>query len=87
MLFQKLAVTDCPLYLRLLAGPDTNELSFVLKESETGDVEVGLGPFAGVQTQPSWHSGRGQVGITLPAPQENDLRKLSWVSAGPGVCV
>lgn len=68
MLFQKLAVTDCPLYLRLLAGPDTNVLSFVLKENETGDVEVGLGPFAGVQTQPSWHSGWVQVGTTLPAP-------------------
>lgn len=68
VLFQKLAVTDCPLYLRLLAGPDTNVLSFVLKENETGDVEVRLGPFAGVQTQPSWHSGWVQVGITLLAP-------------------
>ena len=45
MLFQKLSVADCPLYLRLLAGPDTDVLSFVLKENETGEVEVGLGPF------------------------------------------
>ena len=44
MLFQKLSITDCPLYLRLLAGPDTDVLSFVLKENETGEVEVGLGP-------------------------------------------
>lgn len=46
MLFQKLSVADCPLYLRLLAGPDNDVLSFVLKENETGEVEVGLGPFA-----------------------------------------
>lgn len=42
MLFQKLSVADCPLYLRLLAGPDTDVLSFVLKENETGEVEVSL---------------------------------------------
>lgn len=46
VLFQKLSVADCPLYLRLLAGPDNDVLSFVLKENETGEVEVGLGPFA-----------------------------------------
>ncbi|KAB0394253.1 hypothetical protein E2I00_015342 [Balaenoptera physalus] len=28
VLFQKLSVADCPLYLRLLAGPDTDVLSF-----------------------------------------------------------
>nr|XP_008542071.1 PREDICTED: ras association domain-containing protein 5-like [Equus przewalskii] len=39
MLFQNLSVADCPLYLRLLAGPDTDVLSFVLKENETGEVE------------------------------------------------
>ncbi|XP_054032344.1 ras association domain-containing protein 5 isoform X2 [Dryobates pubescens] len=39
VLFQKLPLTECPLYLRLLAGPDTNLLSFVLKENETGEVE------------------------------------------------
>ncbi|XP_043820128.1 ras association domain-containing protein 5 isoform X2 [Dromiciops gliroides] len=39
VLFQKLSITDCPLYLRLLAGPDTDILSFVLKENETGEVE------------------------------------------------
>ncbi|XP_012615877.2 ras association domain-containing protein 5 isoform X1 [Microcebus murinus] len=39
VLFQKLSVADCPLYLRLLAGPDTDILSFVLKENETGEVE------------------------------------------------
>lgn len=94
MLFQKLAVTDCPLYLRLLAGPDTNVLSFVLKENETGDVEVRLGPFAGVQTQPSGTVGGYRWALpSLPHicgaiwQQENDLRKLSWVSAGPGFCV
>uniref|UniRef100_A0A2K5R7Y4 Ras association domain-containing protein 5 n=1 Tax=Cebus imitator TaxID=2715852 RepID=A0A2K5R7Y4_CEBIM len=39
VLFQKLSIADCPLYLRLLAGPDTEVLSFVLKENETGEVE------------------------------------------------
>uniref|UniRef100_A0A8P0PL42 Ras association domain-containing protein 5 n=1 Tax=Canis lupus familiaris TaxID=9615 RepID=A0A8P0PL42_CANLF len=39
VLFQKLSVADCPLYLRLLAGPDNDVLSFVLKENETGEVE------------------------------------------------
>ncbi|KAF2976680.1 hypothetical protein EK904_010929, partial [Melospiza melodia maxima] len=39
VLFQKLPLTEYPLYLRLLAGPDTNTLSFVLKENETGEVE------------------------------------------------
>uniref|UniRef100_A0A670I9H1 Ras association domain family member 5 n=1 Tax=Podarcis muralis TaxID=64176 RepID=A0A670I9H1_PODMU len=39
VLSQKLSVTEYPLYLRLLAGPDTDILSFVLKENETGEVE------------------------------------------------
>ncbi|NXV80654.1 RASF5 protein, partial [Atlantisia rogersi] len=39
VLVQKLPLTEYPLYLRLLAGPDTNVLSFVLKENETGEVE------------------------------------------------
>ncbi|XP_026510942.1 ras association domain-containing protein 5-like isoform X1 [Terrapene carolina triunguis] len=39
VLFQKLSLTEYPLYLRLLAGPDTDVLSFVLKENETGEVE------------------------------------------------
>lgn len=39
VLFQKLSMADCPLYLRLLAGPHTEDLSFVLKENETGEVE------------------------------------------------
>ncbi|XP_063153551.1 ras association domain-containing protein 5 isoform X3 [Candoia aspera] len=39
VLSQKLPVTEYPLYLRLLAGPDTDILNFVLKENETGEVE------------------------------------------------
>ncbi|XP_053562569.1 ras association domain-containing protein 5 isoform X2 [Bombina bombina] len=39
VLFQKLPLTEHPLYLRLLAGPDTEVLSFVLKENETGEVQ------------------------------------------------
>ncbi|KAM9595497.1 ras association domain-containing protein 5 isoform 1-T1 [Morphnus guianensis] len=39
VLFQKLPLTEYPLYLRLVAGPDTDVLSFVLKENETGEVE------------------------------------------------
>ncbi|XP_016325792.1 ras association domain-containing protein 5-like [Sinocyclocheilus anshuiensis] len=38
-LFQKLPLSECPLCLRLLAGPDLENLSFVLKENETGEVE------------------------------------------------
>ncbi|XP_033908873.3 ras association domain-containing protein 5-like isoform X3 [Acipenser ruthenus] len=38
-LFQKLPVSDHPLLLRLLSGPDADLLTFVLKENETGDVE------------------------------------------------
>uniref|UniRef100_A0A9J7XW46 Ras association domain family member 5 n=1 Tax=Cyprinus carpio carpio TaxID=630221 RepID=A0A9J7XW46_CYPCA len=38
-LFQKLQLSECPLCLRLLAGPDLENLSFVLKENETGEVE------------------------------------------------
>ncbi|XP_073471878.1 ras association domain-containing protein 5 [Aquarana catesbeiana] len=37
--FQKLALTEHPLYVRLLAGPDADVLSFVLKENEIGDVQ------------------------------------------------
>uniref|UniRef100_A0A8C6Z8L1 Ras association domain-containing protein 5 n=1 Tax=Nothoprocta perdicaria TaxID=30464 RepID=A0A8C6Z8L1_NOTPE len=39
VLLQKLPLTEYPLYLRLLAGPNTDVLSFVLKENETGEVE------------------------------------------------
>ncbi|XP_063766159.1 ras association domain-containing protein 5 isoform X2 [Eleginops maclovinus] len=38
-LFQKLPLCECPLLLRLIAGPNPVQLSFVLKENETGDVE------------------------------------------------
>ncbi|KAK7880702.1 hypothetical protein WMY93_032652 [Mugilogobius chulae] len=38
-LFQKLPLWERPLLLRLIAGPDTDTLSFVLKENETGEVE------------------------------------------------
>lgn len=39
-LFQKLPLNERPLLLRLIAGPDLERLSFVLKENETGEVEV-----------------------------------------------
>uniref|UniRef100_A0A3P9L0V4 Ras association domain family member 5 n=1 Tax=Oryzias latipes TaxID=8090 RepID=A0A3P9L0V4_ORYLA len=38
-LFQKLPLTERPLPLRLIAGPDTEQLSFVFKENETEEVE------------------------------------------------
>lgn len=38
-LFQKLPLNERPLLLRLIAGPDPEHLSFVLKENETGEVE------------------------------------------------
>nr|XP_046240125.1 ras association domain-containing protein 5 isoform X2 [Scatophagus argus] len=38
-LFQKLPLGEHPLLLRLIAGPDPEQLSFVLKENETGEVE------------------------------------------------
>lgn len=39
-LFQKLPLYERPLLLRLIAGPDPEQLSFTLKENETGEVEV-----------------------------------------------
>ncbi|XP_065097502.1 ras association domain-containing protein 5 isoform X2 [Paramisgurnus dabryanus] len=36
---EKLPLPDCPLYLRLLAGPDQENLTFELRENETGEVE------------------------------------------------
>uniref|UniRef100_A0A3Q2R0P5 Ras association domain family member 5 n=1 Tax=Fundulus heteroclitus TaxID=8078 RepID=A0A3Q2R0P5_FUNHE len=39
-LFQKLPLSEHPLVLRLIAGPDAEQLTFVLKENETGEVEV-----------------------------------------------
>ncbi|KAM5180724.1 ras association domain-containing protein 5 [Mantella aurantiaca] len=39
VLFQKLPLTEQPLYVRLLAGPDSDVLSFVLKENEMREVE------------------------------------------------
>lgn len=38
-LFQKLPLCEHPLSLRLVAGPDPDKLSFILKENETGEVE------------------------------------------------
>uniref|UniRef100_A0A1A7XRG8 Ras association (RalGDS/AF-6) domain family member 5 n=1 Tax=Iconisemion striatum TaxID=60296 RepID=A0A1A7XRG8_9TELE len=38
-LFQKLPLSERPLQLRLIAGPDVEQLTFVLKENETGEVE------------------------------------------------
>ncbi|KAL0978672.1 hypothetical protein UPYG_G00173740 [Umbra pygmaea] len=38
-LFQKLPLVECPLCLRLEAGPNPDVLSFVLKENETGEVQ------------------------------------------------
>ncbi|MED6279959.1 hypothetical protein CHARACLAT_005998 [Characodon lateralis] len=38
-LFQKLPLSEHPLVLRLIAGPDAEQLTFVLKENETGEVE------------------------------------------------
>lgn len=38
-LFQKLPLCERPLLLRLIAGPDPEQLSFVLRENETGEVE------------------------------------------------
>lgn len=39
VLFQKLTLMEHPLYIRLLAGPDSDVLSFVLKENEMGEVQ------------------------------------------------
>lgn len=41
-LFQKLPLCERPLLLRLIAGPDPEQLSFILKENETGEVEVSV---------------------------------------------
>nr|DBA33957.1 TPA: hypothetical protein GDO54_001571 [Pyxicephalus adspersus] len=39
VLFQKLALTEHPLHVRLLAGPDSDVLSFILKENEIAEVQ------------------------------------------------
>lgn len=39
---RKLSDEEQPLRLRLLAGPSEKALSFVLKENETGEVNVSL---------------------------------------------
>ena len=78
MLFQKLSVADCPLYLRLLAGPDTDVLSFVLKENETGEVEVGPGPLACCSnTHPLGGHGWALVDIVITTRQRWGLRSSS----------
>lgn len=40
MHLKKIADDDCPLFLRLCAGPNEKVLSLVLKENETGEVNV-----------------------------------------------
>lgn len=40
MYMRKLSEDECPLYLRLCAGPSEKVLSLVLKENETGEVNV-----------------------------------------------
>lgn len=42
---RKLSDDECPLYLRLCAGPSEKVLSLVLKENETGDVNVSFHKF------------------------------------------
>ena len=37
---RKLSDDECPLYLRLCAGPSEKVMGLVLKENETGDVNV-----------------------------------------------
>lgn len=39
---RKLSDEEQPLRLRLLAGPNEKTLSFVLKENETGEVNVSI---------------------------------------------
>lgn len=39
---KKLADDECPLFLRLCAGPNEKVLSLVLKENETGEVNVSI---------------------------------------------
>lgn len=38
----KLSEKEHPLFLRLVAGPSTDALSFVLKEQQTGEVMVSI---------------------------------------------
>lgn len=42
MYLRKLSDEEQPLRLRLLAGPSEKALSFVLKENETGEVNVSM---------------------------------------------
>ena len=43
MYLRKLGDDEQPLRLRLLAGPSEKVLSFILKENETGEVNVSAG--------------------------------------------
>lgn len=62
---RKLADDERPLRLRLLAGPSEKVLSFILKENETGEVNVSAGPGKGLS--PSLPGGR-QRGGDAPVP-------------------
>lgn len=48
MYLRKLADEEQPLRLRLLAGPSEKVLSFILKENETGEVNVSTGTGRGL---------------------------------------
>lgn len=56
---RKLADEEQPLRLRLLAGPSEKVLSFVLKENETGEVNVSAGKGRGPAPAPPGVRGRG----------------------------
>lgn len=56
---RKLADEEQPLRLRLLAGPSEKVLSFVLKENETGEVNVSAGMGRGPAPAPPGVRGRG----------------------------
>lgn len=69
MYLRKLADEEQPLRLRLLAGPSEKVLSFVLKENETGEVNVSAGTGWGAAA--ARHGGRGPWRGAMPYPRRD----------------
>lgn len=85
---RKLCDDECPLYLRLCAGPSEKAMSLLLKENETGDVNVRTHRFFSPEiAQPggeiclSLHSGMRLVFLSCATFWE------SWSVRRKNVCV
>ena len=64
MYLRKLADEEQPLRLRLLAGPSEKVLSFILKENETGEVNVSTGTGRGLAPTPPEDVATGERAVS-----------------------